>query len=698
MIKFLHLSDSHLGESMPLYHTPPNNWRGEGFIKNYYAALKPALRGDVDFVLHSGDLFDKNHINMDIIGRAMVPLRRIAKRKIPVFIVPGNHESKHIPGGLLLAGENIHIFSKPETIEFTIKDRRVVIAGFPYIRRESRVWFKKMLERTGWKYRKDTFNILLCHQIFEGARVGRRNFTFRNGENVVSLDEIPSGFDYIACGHIHKQQTIRAKESTIYYAGSTERVSFQEMDEEKGFFVVTIKDGIPYPKFNKLTPTIMTIVELDTTEKRTEKIIDFIEKKINCAKPHSILRFHLKGQIELEKLRNIPLYLYKKRRDDIKVEFRKENLIILKERKIGLYVKGVESQKKSFPVPYSIPIEKSKRRFSFTRKEITKVPEAPGVYELLNREGKVLYIGKTKNLKSRLLSHLRRKEKGNEGFYFWLKQVDKTDIVTMGNEFSALFLEASLIKSDLPPYNKQIKEFQNYVYLVVRKDIYFPTIDVVDEIKKDGNPYFGPFRREYKIRENIKLIRQLFGIRPCRRNLNDNLRLFSCPLEEMGKCDAPCTGGVSPSIYRKRLDRMLDFLYGYDDSAIKNLEREKEGLVRTQEFEKAYSLQKNITNLTIIFNTLKKIRKATDINGTLTLDFGEGRKETFRVLNGRVLWQQLKEKIEETYDFPPKKWELDEIMLLTRTIENKDKCFAFEPKTDYQEIKKGSHLSSSLSQ
>lgn len=692
MMKFIHLSDSHLGESMPLYRTPPSNWRGEGFIKNYYNALKPALRGDVDFVLHAGDLFDKHHINMDIIGRAMVPLRKIAIKKIPVFIVPGNHEREHIPGGLLLAGENIHIFSKPETIGFTVNNKKVVIAGFPYIRHESRKSFRKILKKTGWKHQRDAFNILLCHQVFEGARVGTRNFTFRNGENVIPLTEIPQGFNYIACGHIHKQQIIKTKVVNIYYAGSTERVSFQEMNEEKGFFVVRIKDGIPYHTFNRLPPTTMTIIELDTTGKEPGKLIDFFEKRISSAKPCSILRFHLKGEIELEKLKNIPLYLYKKRRDDIKVEFRKESLSILKDKRRRFYVEGTVKKKEKPYIPYRIPIDDSKERFLFTRKGIENVLTTPGIYILMNKDERVLYIGKAKSLKNRLLSHLWRKEKGNEGFYFWLKQAKICDIVTTDDEFSALFLEMSLIRSNLPPYNKQIKEFQNYVYLTVRQDTYFPTIRVVDEVKNDGNPYFGPFRKEYKIRENIKLINELFGIRPCRRNLNDSLRLFSCPLEEMGKCDAPCTGGVNPSIYQERVNRMIDFLYGYDNGQIRELEKEKEKLIRIQEFEKASDLQKRIVSLTIIFNSLKKIRKTTEIHGTLSLDFGKGKRKTFPVVKGRVLWQQqTKKKIEEKFGFPPKKWELDEMMLLSSVVGSNDKCVTLDKKNRYEKKKRGLH-------
>ena len=675
-MKFLHLSDSHLGESMPLYRTPPNNWRGERFIKNYYSALKPALRGDVDFVLHSGDLFDKHHINMDIIGKAMVPLRKIAKKGIPIFITPGNHEREYIPGGLLLAGENIHIFSKPETIEFSVKNEKVVIVGFPFIRHEPRTEFAKKLKKTGWKHRRDAFNILLCHQTFEGARVGKRNFTFRNGENIIPLSEIPSGFKYIACGHIHKQQGIKRKEGDVYYPGSTERVSFQEMEEEKGFLVVNVKEGIPYPRFHRLPVTIMAIIELDTTGKESGELADFIEERINSAQPFSILRFYLQGAIELEKLKNIPLYLYKKKRDDLKIEFRKESLFILKDKKKEFYVEKPVKKKERYSVPASIQVDDFKERFPFTRNGMDGVPDLPGIYMLMNRDDRVLYIGKAKSLKSRLVSHLRRKEKGNEGFYFWLKQVKNADIVTTGDEISALFLEMSLIRSNLPPYNKQIKEFQNYVYLTIRENIYFPVIKVVDEVKDDGNHYFGPFRKEYKIRENIKSIRELFGIRPCRRNLNDSLRLFSCAREEIGQCDAPCTGGVSPTAYQKRVNQMIDFLNGYDNKCIKKLEKERERLLRIQEFENAAVLQRKITNLTVIYNSLRNIREVSEINGTLNINLGEEKKEVFKVMNGRVLWNREEGRKNLGRNFPPKKWELDEMMLLLKAVRSKSKCFS----------------------
>jgi DNA repair exonuclease SbcCD nuclease subunit len=628
---------------------------------------------------------------MDIIGKAMVPLRKIAKRGIPIFIAPGNHEREYIPGGLLLAGENIHVFSKPETFEFSVKDESVVIVGFPFIRYEPRTEFAKQLRKTGWKQRRDAFNILLCHQTFEGARVGKRNFTFRNGENIVPLSEIPSGFKYIACGHIHKQQEIKRKEGNVYYAGSTERVSFQEMEEEKGFLVVNVKEGVPYPRFHKLPVTIMAIIELDTTGKESGELADFIEERINSAKPFSILRFYLEGAIELEKLKNIPLYLYKKRRNDVKIEFRKEKLIILKERKKRIYVEEPVKKERRDYVPTSIQVDDFKERFLFTKKGVDGVPALPGIYMLMNRDDRVFYIGKAKSLKSRLVSHLRRIEKGNEGFYFWLKQVKKIDIVTTSDELSGLFLEMSLIRSNLPPYNKQIQEFQNYVYLTIREDICFPTIKVVDEVKDDGNHYFGPFRKEYKIKENIKLIRELFGIRPCRRNLDDSLRLFSCVKEEIGLCDAPCTGGVNPSIYKERVNKMIDFLNGYDNRYIKKLQKVKGNLLGIEEFEKAAVLQRKITNLTIIFSSLKSIREMSETNGILSINLGKEKKEVFEVMNGRILWGREKGSKRLEGSFPPKKWELDEMMLLLRAVRSRDKCFSIIKERNTEKKKKGSH-------
>ncbi len=672
-MKFLHLSDSHLGESMPLYRTPPNNWRGEKFIKNYYRALKPALRGEVDFVLHAGDLFDKYHINMDIIGRAMVPLRQIASRNIPVFIVPGNHEREHIPGGLMLAGENIHIFSKPEMVEFTVKTEKVVIVGFPFIRHHSRIVFRKRVKEAGWKHKNGAFNILLCHQTFEGAKVGTRNFTFRNGEHVVPLSEIPAGFNYIACGHIHKQQIMKTKNVTVCYAGSTERVSFQELNEEKGYYIVEVKNGIPYPGFRKLSSTIMTVVVIDTTNRTPDKLIKLLEENIQTAKPATILRFHLHGEIELDGLKKIPLHLFKQQRNDIRVEFRKEDLVILKDRSKRFWEKRIEKKKEKYSIPYSIVIDDKKRRFSFSRKGLNGVPSSTGIYLLLNKDDRILYIGKAKQLRNRLISHLRRKEKKNEGFYFWLSQVKSCELVITGNELSALFLEMSQIRSNLPPYNKQIKEFRNYIYLVVKKNSTFPTIRVADEIGNDGNLYFGPFRKEYKMREAVRQLRELFGIRPCRRNLNESLRLFSCSLRDIGKCDSPCTGGVNPSEYSKRVEHLVDFLYGKNNRVLRKLEKERAQLASIQEFEKAAELQQKIVNLGILFNMLKRVHEATGIFGTLTLDFENGKLEKFPVKQGRVLWMKSSAS-GSTFGFPPNKWELDEMMLLLKAVESKDTC------------------------
>ncbi len=677
MIRFLHLSDSHLGESMSLYRTPPNNWRGECFIKSYYKALEPALKGEVDFVLHSGDLFDKRHINLDIIGRAMIPLRKIAGMNIPIFIVPGNHEREHIPGGLLLAGDNIHIFSKPLKYEFVVRDERVVVVGFPFIRYGARKNFKKNIAKSGWKKKEDVINILLCHQTFEGAKVGTKNFTFRNGENVIASSDVPQGFDYVACGHIHKQQILKVRGTIICYAGSTERVSFQEMNETKGYYITTITNTTVRPKFHELQSTSLIPVGVNLTGKSSKEIVKFFERKISNLDTHSILRLHLSGEIELETLKEIPLYLYKKKRDDVRIEFRKENLVILKDKKKVLYSqKRAGSAEEDF-APYSVPIEKLKKRLSFSRKVIADATTLAGVYILMNQDERVFYIGKAKNLRNRLLSHLRKKEVGGQRFYFWLNQICKVDVVTTEDESTALFVEMSLIRGELPPYNRQIKEFRNYVYIVVQKNMSYPTIKVVDEISNDGNPYFGPFRKEYKIRENIKFIKEVFGIRPCRRNLNDSLRLFSCPLEQMGKCDAPCIGGVSPVVYSKRVDDLIEFLSGKNISVIKKLEKEKDKLVKTREFERALELQGKITNLRIIFNSLKKIYDTSKIMGTLVLSFGEGVNRSYKVRYGRVLWGT--ENTEEKNLFPPRKWELDEMMLISGVVEKNEKCFLKSP-------------------
>src|SRR5215470_15193755 len=120
-IRILLLADSHLGFDLPVQPRTSRRRRGHDFLANYAAALAPAFTNEVDLVVHAGDVFDRSAVHTSIAYQAYEPLRRIAERGIPVFIVPGNHERSRLPHRRFLSHPHVHVFDRPET--FTVKVR-----------------------------------------------------------------------------------------------------------------------------------------------------------------------------------------------------------------------------------------------------------------------------------------------------------------------------------------------------------------------------------------------------------------------------------------------------------------------------------------------------------------------------------------------------------------------------------------------
>lgn len=245
-IRLLFLSDTHLGYDAPLRPRVQRRRRGDDFYANYLRALQPAFDREVDVVLHGGDLFFRSRVHPAIIEAAFEPLLRIADLGIPIYIVPGNHERSNIPQSLLETHPRIVIFDRPQTRVANLGGRRLGLAGFPNIRHAPASLFKPQLEKTGWKSCEADIRLLCMHQAVEGAQVGVQNYTFRSGAGVIRGGDIPRGFDAVLSGHLHRHQVLvsdlagKKLPAPVFYPGSTERTSFAEKNEQKGYLVLNL--------------------------------------------------------------------------------------------------------------------------------------------------------------------------------------------------------------------------------------------------------------------------------------------------------------------------------------------------------------------------------------------------------------------------------------------------------------------------
>ena len=265
-IRILFLADSHLGLDLPLRPRVGRRRRGFVFLANYRTALAPAMIGDVDLVVHGGDVFNRSAPHASVAHQAYEPLVRVANQGIPVFIVPGNHERSRLPHARLLAHRNIHVFDVPRTVVVEIRGVRVALSGFPYERDDVRTKFADLVEQTQWHDCRDARRLLCIHHCVEGATVGPGDYTFTTASDVIRASDISQNFSAVLSGHIHRHQVL-ALDAPILYPGSIERTSFAEIDEPKGFMMLELDAdaGALQWDFQRLPARPMQRHELDAS-------------------------------------------------------------------------------------------------------------------------------------------------------------------------------------------------------------------------------------------------------------------------------------------------------------------------------------------------------------------------------------------------------------------------------------------------
>ncbi|HET8542795.1 MAG TPA: metallophosphoesterase [Anaeromyxobacter sp.] len=298
-MRILFVSDTHLGLDLPARPRVERPRRGEDFFRNLELALAPALAGEVDAVVHGGDLHYRSRVPAWLAEAALAPLRRVAARGVPVLLVPGNHERSRLPYPLLALHERLHVFHAPRTIHLEARGLRVAFAGFPYAP-GVRDRFPSLLAAARRDERSADAGVLCVHQCVEGATCGPGEFTFRDGDDVIRRADLPSDVAVVLAGHVHRHQVLRhARAPPVVYAGSVERTSFAEAGEPKGAVVVELAaDRPPAIAFRPL-PTRPMVVRrlalagLDGAAARAE-----LERALRATPGDAVVRLRLDGPVD----------------------------------------------------------------------------------------------------------------------------------------------------------------------------------------------------------------------------------------------------------------------------------------------------------------------------------------------------------------------------------------------------------------
>ena len=306
-IRILLVADSHLGFDLPFRPRVERRRRGHDFFANFELALAPALRGEVDLVVHGGDLFYRSRVPPALVDMAMTPLLRVAEAGTPVYLVPGNHERSSIPLHLWTAHPNLHIFHRPTTFVYRGPKGSLALSGFPFAR-EVRDRFGSLLSRTRYVHQTEIPRLLCLHQTVEGAQVGVTDYTFRSGVDVIRGRDIPPGFSAVLCGHIHRAQVLdhdlagRPLAAPVIYPGSIERTSFAEREEEKGYYIVTIapeeggRADLVNARFISLPARPMVSLVFEPGEMTGPALVQTLKEQLAALDPEAVVRVQLIGR------------------------------------------------------------------------------------------------------------------------------------------------------------------------------------------------------------------------------------------------------------------------------------------------------------------------------------------------------------------------------------------------------------------
>src|SRR5262252_7205610 len=213
------------------------------------------------------------------------------------------------------------------------------------------------------------------------------------------------------------------------------------------------------------------------------------------------------------------------------------------------------------------------------------IPAAAGVYLLKDRHGKVIYVGKAVNLRSRVRSYLRGGDERSQVRFLVERLADFETLVT-ATEKEALILENNLIKQYKPRYNIRLKDDKSYVSVKVTLQDEWPRVLVTRKIVKDGAKYFGPYASAYSVRETLDTIRKVIPLRTCSDGVFRN-RSRPCLEYQIKRCLGPCCLEVDREIYQRHLREAVMLLEGKSSQLVKQLDDDMRRAAEELRFEDA---------------------------------------------------------------------------------------------------------------
>lgn len=231
--------------------------------------------------------------------------------------------------------------------------------------------------------------------------------------------------------------------------------------------------------------------------------------------------------------------------------------------------------------------------------QLQSLPDSPGVYQYYDKEGKILYVGKAKNLKKRVASYFN-KTHDNGKTRVLVKKIDTIQHIVVANESDAFLLENNLIKKLQPRYNINLKDDKTYPWICIKKEPFsriFPTRRMI----KDGSEYFGPYTNFKIVHTILDLIKELYPLRTCNYDLSEtNIekgKYKVCLEYHIGNCKGPCEGFETLEHYQIQVNAIREILKGNFKESVRDFKAQMQNFAANMQFEQAQKIKEKLVSL-----------------------------------------------------------------------------------------------------
>jgi len=287
--------------------------------------------------------------------------------------------------------------------------------------------------------------------------------------------------------------------------------------------------------------------------------------------------------------------------------------------------------------------------------QLKTLPDSPGVYQYYDKEDKILYVGKAKNLKKRVASYFTKTHE-NAKTRILVKKIVTIKHIVVNTETDALLLENNLIKKYQPRYNIMLKDDKTYPWICIKKER-FPRVFMTRRVIKDGSEYFGPYTSVRTVKVLLDLIRELYPLRTCKYDLSkekiDAGKYKVCLEYHLGNCKGPCENFQSEENYNEAIKAIRNIVKGNFKESLEKFQEMMMGFAEKMEFEEAQKVKEKLDLLsnyqaksTIVNPSINNV----DVFSIIS-DESYGYVNFFKIANGSIIQShttEIKKKLDET--------------------------------------------------